>query len=121
MGVAGTSLTCPAFIASTEGIRPKRSNSEALDTTGSFCMLRVIARSAVPSKLLSIGNRIGHGNSPSNGCDLATLDVIRNKLHFRRVTLDIDIVIACADATVAQLLALYDQIRVVPMIGPGEP
>jgi hypothetical protein len=39
------------------------------------------------------------------------LDVIRDKLHFRRVTLDIDIVIACADATVAQLLALYDLIR----------
>jgi hypothetical protein len=39
------------------------------------------------------------------------LDVIRNKLHFCRVTLYIDIVIACTDATVAQLLALYDLIR----------
>jgi hypothetical protein len=55
----------------------------------------------------SIGNR----NSPRNGCDLPSLDVIRNKLHFRSVTLDIDIVITCTDATVAQLLALYDPIR----------
>lgn len=46
---AGDWLTCPDFIASTEGIMPKRSNSEALDTTGSFCMLRVTVRSAVPS------------------------------------------------------------------------
>jgi hypothetical protein len=69
-------------------------------------MLRVM-RSAVPRKRPSIGNR----NSPRNGCDLPPLGVIRNKLHFRRVTLDIDIVIACTDAAVAQLLALYDAIR----------
>src|SRR5713101_6600108 len=95
--VIGGWLTCPAFIASTEGIRPRRSNSEALDTMGSFCMLRVSVRSAVPRKRLGIGGR----NSPRNGCDLPRLDVIRNKFHFRRVTLDIDIVIACTDATVA--------------------
>ena len=70
-------------------------------------MLRVTVRSAVPRKRPSIGNR----NSPRNGCDLPPLDVIRNKLHFRRVTLDIDIVITCAGATVPQLLALYDPIR----------
>jgi len=69
-------------------------------------MLRVTMRSAVPRKRSSIGYR----NSPRNGCDLPPLDVIRDKLHFRRVTLDIDIVIASTDATVAQLLALYDPI-----------
>ena len=73
-------------------------------------MLRVTMRSAVPRKRLSIGNR----DSPRNGCDLAPLDVIRNKLHFRRVTLDIDIIITCTDAAVAQLLALYDSIRNSP-------
>jgi hypothetical protein len=73
-------------------------------------MLRVTMRSAVPRKRPSIGNR----NSPRNGCDLPPLDVIRNKLHFRRVTLDIDIVMACTDTAVAQLLALYDSIRNSP-------
>jgi hypothetical protein len=70
-------------------------------------MLRVTVRSAVPRKRPTIGNR----NSPRNGCDLPPLDVIRNKLHFCRVTLYIDIIVACTDATVAQLLALYDPIR----------
>lgn len=46
------------------------------------------------------------GCSPCNSCDLTSLDVICNKFHLCRVTLDIDIVIANTDATVAQLLAL---------------
>lgn len=64
---------------------------------------------------------IGNENSPRNGYDLAPLDVIPDKVHFRRVTLDIHIIIARTDATVAQLLALYDQIRTVPMIELEEP
>jgi len=46
------------------------------------------------------------GCSPCNSCDLPSLDVICDKLHLYGVTLDIDIVIANTDATVAQLLAL---------------
>ena len=56
---------------------------------------------------------MGNRNSPRNGRDLPLPDVICDKLHFRRVALDIDIIIICADATVAQLLALYGPIRIV--------
>jgi hypothetical protein len=38
---------------------------------------------------------------------LTSLDVIRDELQLERVTLNIDIVIADTDATVAKLLALY--------------
>ncbi len=76
-------------------------------------MLRATVRSAVPRNVQLYGNR----SSPRNCCDLPSLDVIRDKLHFRRVTLDIYIVITCADATIAQLLALYDSVRKVPTIG----
>jgi hypothetical protein len=57
--------------------------------------------------------------SPGNRYYLPSLDVIRNKLQLRRVTLDIDIVIAYAEATVTQLLALYmkSQLEPVPTTG----
>ena len=54
------------------------------------------------AKVLAQGKNI----SPCDCCYQPSLDVIRDKLQLRWVTLDIDIVIAHTDATVAQLLSL---------------
>ncbi len=38
---------------------------------------------------------------PRDGRDLPSLNVVRDELHFSWVTLDVDVIVAHADATVA--------------------
>ena len=66
-------------------------------------MLEPTVRTAIPMQTPS--NKL-EGSSPCDGCNPTSLDVIRDKLHLCRIALDIDVIIADTDATIAQLLAL---------------